>query len=62
MQTVLEVTAGPIETRPAIRFFLGIDVEAIAPFTGTTLILGESELGVDWELGISELGASTDLH
>ena len=40
--------------RNAIRFFLGIDVEAITPFTGTTLILGESELGVDWELGPSD--------
>jgi len=40
--------------RNAIRFFLGIDVEAITPFTGTTLVLGESELGVDWELGPSD--------
>jgi phage tail-like protein len=38
----------------AIRFFLGIDITAITPFTGTTLILGESELGVDWELGPSD--------
>ena len=38
----------------AIRFFLGIDVTAITPFTGTTLVLGESELGVDWELGPSD--------
>ena len=38
----------------AIRFFLDIDVEAITPFTGTTLVLGESELGVDWELGPSD--------
>jgi phage tail-like protein len=45
-------TAGGI--RNAIRFFLGIDVEAITPFTGTTLVLGESELGVDWELGPSD--------
>jgi phage tail-like protein len=37
----------------AIRFFLGIDVAAITPFAGTTLVLGESELGVDWELGPS---------
>lgn len=40
--------------RNAIRFFLGIDVESIMPFTGTTLVLGESELGVDWELGPSD--------
>ncbi|MCA9557049.1 MAG: phage tail protein, partial [Myxococcales bacterium] len=45
-------TAGGIEN--AIRFFLGIDITAITPFTGTTLVLGESELGVDWELGPSE--------
>ena len=38
----------------AIRFFLGIDITAITAFTGTTLILGESELGVDWELGPSD--------
>ncbi len=38
----------------AIRFFLGIDVAAIRPFAGTTLVLGESELGVDWELGPSD--------
>ncbi len=41
----------------AIRFFLGIDITAIMPFTGTTLILGESELGIDWELGPSNLFA-----
>lgn len=38
----------------AIRFFLGIDITAISPFAITTLILGESELGVDWELGPSD--------
>ncbi len=37
-----------------IRFFLGIEVVAITPFAGTTLILGESLLGVDWELGPSD--------
>ena len=45
-------TAAGIEN--AFRFFLGIDVTAITPFTGTTLVLGESELGVDWELGPSD--------
>ena len=40
--------------RNAIRFFLGIDIEAITPFAGAALVLGESELGVDWELGPSE--------
>lgn len=38
----------------AIRFFLGIDITAITPFHGSTLVLGESELGVDWELGPSD--------
>jgi phage tail-like protein len=38
----------------AIRFFLGIDIIAITMFAGSTLILGESELGVDWELGPSD--------
>jgi len=38
----------------AIRFFLGIDITAITALTGTTLILGESELGIDWELGPSD--------
>jgi phage tail-like protein len=38
----------------AIRFFLGIDITAITPFNGTTLVLAESELGVDWELGPSD--------
>jgi len=45
-------TAAGIEN--AVRFFLGIDVTAITPFTGTTVVLGESELGVDWELGPSD--------
>lgn len=34
----------------AIRFFLGIDITAITPFNGTTLVLGESELSIYWEL------------
>jgi phage tail-like protein len=38
----------------AIRFFLGIDVSAITPFSSEALVLGESELGVDWVLGPSE--------
>ncbi len=37
--------------RDAIRFFLGIEVSSIDAFHGTTLVLGESALGVDWELG-----------
>ncbi len=38
----------------AIRFFLGIDISAITPFNADTLVLGESELGVDWVLGPSD--------
>lgn len=40
-----------IGIKNAIRFFLGIDVTAVNSFAGTSLILGESELGIDWELG-----------
>ncbi|NVJ08785.1 phage tail protein [Myxococcus sp. AM001] len=40
--------------RNAIRFFLGIEVRAISPFASDTLVLGESELGVDWVLSPSE--------
>ena len=43
-----------IGIRNAIRFFLGVEVAAITPFAGTALVLGESELGVDWELGPSD--------
>jgi phage tail-like protein len=38
----------------AIRFFLGIDISAISPFNADTLVLGESELGIDWVLGPSD--------
>jgi phage tail-like protein len=37
----------------AVRFFLGLDDLEITPLTSTTLILGESQLGEDWELGPS---------
>lgn len=40
--------------RNAVRFFLGVDIEAITPLAATALVLGESELGVDWELGPSD--------
>jgi phage tail-like protein len=43
-----------IGIKNAIRFFLDIDITAITAFIGTTLVLGESELGVDWELGPSD--------
>ncbi|MCP4678754.1 MAG: phage tail protein [Deltaproteobacteria bacterium] len=39
--------------KSAIRFFLGIEIEII-PFTADTLMLGESELGIDWILGPSD--------
>jgi phage tail-like protein len=37
----------------AVRFFVGLDDLTITALTATTLVLGESELGVDWELGPS---------
>ena len=37
----------------AIRFFLGLEVEVL-PFAADTLVLGISELGVDWILGPSD--------
>ncbi len=36
-----------------VRFFLGIDITAITAFNADTLVLGESQLGVDWVLGPS---------
>ncbi len=39
--------------RNAVRFFLGFEVELV-PYTSTTMILGVSLLGVDWELGPSD--------
>jgi len=49
--------------RNAARFFLGLDV-TITTFTSTTLILGVSELGVDWELGTDNRWAryAFDVH
>ncbi len=38
----------------AVRFFLGVQVTAITAFAAETLVLGESELGVDWILGPSD--------
>ena len=43
-----------IGIRNAVRFFLGIEIEAITGLASTALVLGESELGVDWELGPSD--------
>jgi phage tail-like protein len=37
----------------AIRFFLGIEDLDITPLAATALVLGESQLGEDWELGPS---------
>ena len=43
-----------VGVKNAIRFFLGVDIEAITPLAATALTLGEAELGVDWELGPSD--------
>ncbi len=40
--------------RNAVRFFLGVDIEAITGLAATALVLGVSELGIDWELGPSD--------
>ncbi len=37
----------------AVRFFLGVEIRAITAYAGEALVLGESELGVDWVLGPS---------
>lgn len=41
----------------AVRFFLGIEILDITSYTEEALVLGESELGVDWILGPSSLFA-----
>ena len=43
-----------VGVRNAVRFFLGVDVEAITPLAGSALVLGESLLDDDWELGPSD--------
>jgi phage tail-like protein len=40
--------------RDALRFFLGIEAQAIDAYHESTLVLGESLLGVNWELGPSD--------
>jgi len=40
--------------RSAARFLLGIELEEVTTFSGTPLVLGESLLGLDWELGPSD--------
>lgn len=37
----------------AVRFFLGVEIEAVTAYAGEALVVGESELGVDWILGPS---------
>ncbi|MEQ8719660.1 MAG: hypothetical protein RLO52_30210 [Sandaracinaceae bacterium] len=37
-----------------VRFFLGVEITALTAFASETLVLGESELGVDWVLGPSD--------
>jgi phage tail-like protein len=39
--------------RNAARLFLGIELGTISTYTGSPLVLGESLLGIDWELGPS---------
>jgi phage tail-like protein len=50
--------------RNAVRFFLGVHVTAIVPFAAETMVLGESELGIDFVLGPSERFAryAFDVH
>jgi len=43
-----------IGIRDAIRFFVGVDDVVILPFNADGLVLGVSELGVDWILGPSD--------
>ena len=43
-----------VGVRNAVRFFLGIDIQAITALAATALVLGESTLGEDWELGPSD--------
>ncbi|MBN2197511.1 MAG: phage tail protein [Polyangiaceae bacterium] len=38
----------------AVRFFLGVEIAAITAFASDALVLGESELGIDWILGPSD--------
>jgi len=37
----------------AVRFFLGVEIQAVSAYASEALVLGESELGVDWVLGPS---------
>ena len=37
----------------AVRFFLGVEIQAVTAYASEALVLGESELGVDWILGPS---------
>lgn len=39
--------------RDAVRFLVGVEVEVLQ-FTADCMTLGESELGLDWELGPSD--------
>jgi phage tail-like protein len=43
-----------IGVRNAVRFFLGIDIEGITALAATAMVLGESRLGEEWELGPSD--------
>lgn len=43
-----------VGVKNAVRFFLGVDIDAITPLAAAALVLGESELDHDWELGPSD--------
>jgi len=43
-----------IGVKNAVRFLLGVEIVAITGLAETALVLGESELGIDWELGPSD--------
>jgi len=37
----------------AVRFFVAVEIQAVRAYAGEALVLGESDLGVDWILGPS---------
>ncbi len=43
-----------VGVKNAVRFFLAVDIDAITPLAAAALVLGESELDLDWELGPSD--------
>ncbi|MCC6647894.1 MAG: phage tail protein, partial [Polyangiaceae bacterium] len=43
-----------VGVKNAVRFFLGVDIDAITPLAAAAMVLGESELDLNWELGPSD--------